>query len=103
MSRRLLATLVVAAAGLAVAGAALSQTQSTAKLVGTVGPGYTIKLTKAGVKVKSLKAGTYKFVISDKSPFHNFTVEKETGSEGREAPDRDELHRLEIDDADPQG
>jgi hypothetical protein len=74
MSRRLLATLVVAVAGLAVAGAALSQTQSTPKLVGTVGPGYTIKLTKAGVKVKSLKAGTYKFVISDKSPLHNFTV-----------------------------
>jgi len=45
-----------------------------------VGPGYTIKLTKPGVKVKSLKAGTYKFVISDKSPFHNFTVEKETGA-----------------------
>jgi plastocyanin len=80
MSRRLLATLVVAATGLAVAGAAFSQAQSTPRLVGTVGPGYTIKLTKAGVKVRSLKAGTYKFVISDKSSFHNFTLEKETGA-----------------------
>ena len=80
MSRQLLATLVVAATGLAVAGAAFSQAHSTPKLVGTVGPGYTIKLTKAGVKVRSVRAGTYKFVISDKSSFHNFTLEQETGA-----------------------
>src|SRR6266436_426817 len=79
MSRRLLATLVVAATGLAVAGAAFSQAQSTPKLVGTVGPAYTIKLTKAGVKVRSLKAGAYKFVISDKASIHNFTLEQQTG------------------------
>ena len=80
MSRRLLVALAGIAAALAVAGTAFSQAQSIPKLVGTVGPGYTIKLTKAGVKVRSLKAGMYKFVISDKSSFHNFTLEKETGT-----------------------
>ena len=80
MSSRLLVALAGIATALAVAGTAYSQTESTPKLVGTVGPGYTIKLTKAGVKVRSLKAGTYKFVISDKSSFHNFTLEQETGA-----------------------
>jgi plastocyanin len=44
----------------------------TATLNGTVGPGFTITLTKAGKKVTKLKAGTYVFKISDKSPIHNF-------------------------------
>lgn len=80
MSRRLLTALAGIATALAVVGAAFSQGQSTPKLVGTVGPGYTIKLTKAGVKVRSLKAGTYRFAISDKSAIHNFTLERETGT-----------------------
>jgi plastocyanin len=79
MSRRLLIGLAGIAAALGVAGTALSQGQATPKLVGTVGPGYTIKLTKAGVKVRSLKAGAYKFVISDKASIHNFTLEQQTG------------------------
>jgi plastocyanin len=79
MSRRLAVTLAGIAAALAVAGTAFSQGQSTPKLVGTVGPGYTIKLTKAGVKVRSLRAGTYRFAITDKSSLHNFTLERETG------------------------
>ena len=79
MSRRLLVTLVGIAAALAVAGTAFSQGQSTPKLLGTVGPGYAIKLTKAGVKVRSLRAGTYRFAITDKSSLHNFTLERETG------------------------
>jgi plastocyanin len=41
-------------------------------LNGTVGPGFTITLTKAGKKVTKLKAGTYVFKISDKSSIHNF-------------------------------
>jgi plastocyanin len=79
MSRRLLVAVAGIATALVVAGTALSQGQATHKLVGTVGPGYTIKLTKAGVKVKTLKAGTYKFAISDKSSLHNFTLEQEKG------------------------
>jgi len=79
MSRRLLVALAGIAAALAVAGTAFSQERSTPRLVGTVGPGYTIKLTKGGVKVRSLRAGTYRFAITDKSSLHNFTLERETG------------------------
>ena len=75
--KALVALAVFAATALAVAGAAFSRTASTPTLKGVVGPGYSIKLTKGGKKVKSLKAGKYKFVISDKSSIHNFTVEKE--------------------------
>jgi plastocyanin len=72
-----LALAVLTAAALTVAGAAFSRSTSTPTLKGVVGPGYTIKLTKGGKRVKSLKAGKYRFVISDKSTFHNFTVERE--------------------------
>jgi len=44
----------------------------TTTLKGTVGPGFTITLTKSGKKVTALKAGTYAFKISDKSNIHNF-------------------------------
>ncbi|HEX6714882.1 MAG TPA: plastocyanin/azurin family copper-binding protein [Thermoleophilaceae bacterium] len=39
---------------------------------GSVGPGFTISLTKGGKKVTKLKPATYKFKISDKSSHHNF-------------------------------
>ena len=42
------------------------------KLVATVGPGFTITLTKAGKKVTTLKPGTYSITVNDKSTFHNF-------------------------------
>lgn len=68
---------VLTAVALTVAGAALSRSTATPTLKGVVGPGYSIKLTKGGKRVKSLKAGKYRFVITDKSSFHNFTVERE--------------------------
>jgi hypothetical protein len=52
---------------------------STPKLVGTVGPGYTISLKKGTAKVKTLKAGKYTFVITDKASIHNFTLEQQKG------------------------
>jgi plastocyanin len=55
----LLATLAVATS----AGAA------TPTLIGTDGPGFTITLNK-----KTVKAGTYLFVIHDRSPIHNFHI-----------------------------
>lgn len=82
MSRRLLAALAGIAAiavALAVAGTAFSQGAATPKLNGTVGPGFTIKLTKGGAKVRSLKAGKYKIVIADKATIHNFVIEQEKG------------------------
>ena len=59
---------------LVVVGAAQASTQSTGSLVGTVGPGFTINLTKAGKTVnnKTLKAGSYKITVHDKGTIHNF-------------------------------
>ena len=68
---------VLAAATLVLAGAAFSRSAKAPTLKGVVGPGYSIKLAKNGVKVTSLKAGYYRFVIADKSSFHNFTIERE--------------------------
>src|ERR1051326_2754553 len=45
---------------------------STPTLNGTVGPGFTITLTKSGKKVTKLTHGTYVFKIADKSSIHNF-------------------------------
>jgi len=61
--------LTVLVAALAVASTASAATPT---LVGTVGPGFTITLTKGGKKVTKLTAGTYVFKISDKSGIHNF-------------------------------
>jgi plastocyanin len=69
MSRIRLALAAVAGIALLVAAAAQS---ATPKLVGTVGPSFTITLTKGGKKVAKLKRGKYTFVIHDKSKIHNF-------------------------------
>jgi len=66
---------VVALAFAAVASAA------TPKVTGTVGPGFTITLTKAGKKVTKLKAGKVTFVISDKSSIHNYALDGPKGFE----------------------
>jgi hypothetical protein len=71
-------TLVVTAAvavGLSVAGAALSRESATPVLSGTDGPGYTITLKKSGKLVKTLKAGSYMFVINDKSNIHGYSLD----------------------------
>jgi hypothetical protein len=81
MNRKAAAVLAICVAiALAVAGAAFSRSSSMPTLKGVVGPGFTIKLTKGGTKVKTLKAGKYRIVISDKSSFHNFTLEREKPS-----------------------
>ena len=70
---KLICTLVAAAAvGLLAVGT--SSSMSHPRLIGTVGPGFTISLKKAGTAVKTLKAGTYTFVVSDKSSIHNFEL-----------------------------
>ena len=77
---RILIIGAIAAVAVAAATAALGQNQGSTvtSLKGTVGPGYTISLTKAGKKVKTLKPGMYKITVADKSSLHNFTLEKET-------------------------
>src|SRR5262249_60708650 len=39
---------------------------------GSVGPGFTISLTSGGKKVTSMKAGTYRFDVTDRSAIHDF-------------------------------
>jgi plastocyanin len=71
---------VAAVVALGSAGAAMAFTSATPTLNGTVGPGFTISLkTSAGAKVKTLKAGTYKFVITDKGNIHTFDLAQKSG------------------------
>ncbi len=44
------------------------------KLVGTVGPGFTISLKYNGKAVKTLKHGKFLFVIQDKASIHTFSL-----------------------------
>jgi plastocyanin len=69
--RSVLLGAVVAAAAIAAPGGGSAATAKTVN--GTVGPGFTIALTMTGKKATQLKSGTaYRFVISDRSSFHNF-------------------------------
>jgi hypothetical protein len=85
MSRFRLPLAVLVASALALAASSQAAQSSTKKLFGTVGPGFTITLkTSSGKTVKSVTAGTYTFVIVDKSASHNFHlsgtgVNKKTG------------------------
>src|ERR671931_2034133 len=79
MSQRRLALIAAVAVSVALVAAGLARSMGTTKLKATTGPGFTISLTKGGKKVTSLKAGSYSFVISDKSSIHNFTIEREKG------------------------
>ncbi len=63
---------IVLLAALCAAIAAPAAFAKSPTLTGTVGPGFTITLTQGGKSVKSLKAGTYVFKISDKSNIHDF-------------------------------
>jgi hypothetical protein len=56
-----------------------AQSMGTTKLTGTVGPGFSITLKKGSKMVKTLKAGKYTFVITDKSALHNFTLKQIKG------------------------
>ena len=41
-------------------------------LVGETGPGYSIEVKKDGKDLKTIRHGTYRIKIEDKSAFHNF-------------------------------
>jgi plastocyanin len=67
----LVATAAIAVASLALAAPAFAKPAAT-PLAGTVGPGFSITLAKAGKKVTSLKAGSYAITVSDKASIHDF-------------------------------
>jgi plastocyanin len=66
MSRIRIVAATAAVVSVAAVGAG-SAVAATPTLKGTVGPGFTITLN-----AKSVKAGTYKIVVADKSNIHNF-------------------------------
>jgi plastocyanin len=68
-ARIALATLVASAVAASAASAA-----TPTKLVATVGPNFTISLTKAGKRVTTLRPGTYSITVRDRSNFHNFRL-----------------------------
>ncbi len=67
-----LTAIVVAA--ILVAGAAAKRSAATT-LTGSDGPGFTIDLKLKTKAVKTLKVGTYKFVIHDKSSIHGWSLD----------------------------
>jgi plastocyanin len=75
MRRTALATLIVLALG-ALVFATAGFGRSSATLKGTVGPGFTITLTKAGHRFTSIRRGTYTITVRDRSRIHNFVLEK---------------------------
>lgn len=69
--RTLVASAALTIASLGLAAPALAARTAT-PLTGTVGPGFTITLAKAGKKVSSLKPGAYTITVTDKANIHNF-------------------------------
>jgi hypothetical protein len=76
MIRRPATVALLAGAVLIATGGASAASQAAPTLNGTVGPGYTISLKMNGKTVTSVKAGSYSFVVADKSAVHNFVLEK---------------------------
>ena len=85
MLRRLLVPLALVAVALAAAAGGGARTNVTHKLIGEVGPGFTIEVTTPADKdMKTTKAGTYTIVVEDKASIHDFHligpgVNKKTG------------------------
>jgi hypothetical protein len=75
MARASLTVIAATAATLVLAGTAFSHATTTPTLVGTVGHGYHITLTKGGKVVKALRHGRYTFVIHDKASVHAFSLD----------------------------
>jgi hypothetical protein len=68
-SRSIALAVLAALAALALAAPAWGK---ATPLAGTVGPGFTISLKKGGVKVTTLRRGSYTIAVNDRSDFHNF-------------------------------
>jgi plastocyanin len=60
-------------------GNAAGSPAAAGKLVGTVGPGYSITLTAGGKKVTTLKAGTYTLTIHDEAAVHAWALDGPNG------------------------
>jgi plastocyanin len=67
--------ITLAAVAVALVAASTATPMAPPRLTGTVGPGFTISVKRAGVLVRTLKAGRYTFVVSDRASIHNFNLE----------------------------
>src|SRR5262249_51226950 len=76
MKRAAVAILVAAAVGLLGASGGAARSTQMPKLVGTVGPDFTIELNDAqGSPVTKLDPGAYEIEVKDLSDFHNFHLQ----------------------------
>lgn len=71
---KLISTLIAAGA-VALLATASASSMAPPRLVGTVGPGFTISLKYNGKVFNTLKHGRYTFAIADKADIHNFQIE----------------------------
>jgi plastocyanin len=74
MKRTFLLTAAAVTASLALAAPSMAASSAATPLAGTVGPGFTITLTKGGKAVKTLPHGSYVITVKDKSAAHNFHI-----------------------------
>jgi hypothetical protein len=74
-----------AALALSAVGSAGNRSAGVIVLRGTVGPGFTINLTRNGRRVTRLAPGLYRIIVSDRSSVHNFKLEKSGGALERRA------------------
>ena len=80
MARRYLVVALAAAIVASVlAAGALARHSGAPTVVGTDGPGFTITLKQGTKVVKTLKAGTYTFVIHDKASVHGWSLDGPNG------------------------
>jgi plastocyanin len=73
--RKSLVVVLLTIAPFAGAMNAFGHAANATTLNGSDGPGFTITLKHNGKLVKTMKTGSYKFVISDKSSIHGFSLD----------------------------
>jgi plastocyanin len=74
--KRIVISLIAAIAVAATMVVSVQAGPAATVLRGEVNDNFVIKLTKNGVRVKTLKARTYQLLINDKSSSHNFIGKK---------------------------
>jgi plastocyanin len=79
MSRIWLTLVALAAAvALVIPTTGSTASEATPLLTGTVGPGFTITLKRGTTRVRTLRAGTYRIRVSDRSNQHDFRLKGST-------------------------
>ena len=89
MSKLVVVALLLAAAALLGATRGSAGPVQATKLIGAVGPEFTISLTDAqGNRVTKLDPGAYEIEVTDRSDFHNFHLQGPGVNEDRASSSR---------------